>query len=443
MEIADGGGYAGTRWEDYGMEAMYQLVAPLDTAAHDTVEDGWSRTCALTDQHLTTVRRYRQDLATAWPPKRNRAAAAYIERLDALIQHVQETHDAAVANYTAFKTVNAAIKAARPVLTSAHEDYMRNESALANWRAEYANAQEAREVATRNGVRQTAPTVLPVAPVPESVQEGLLATARTEMYRVSSAAIESQFSLKEPRPYRPDRDDLDRTDPKTRAAGGGTAAPLVPVPAGPPPTSAPPPSPEVRPAAGGLDPSGGSGPVLTGSPPIPGRTPIPPSSSPPLPPVAPPVTGGPVVLVPPGPGIAPEAPQRFPVGGPGPRPSAGRPGSPVSAIAPNGVIGEMPAGPSHVRGATSGMSRVNPVGGVIGSAPIASPSRAARATPGATHAQLVGQPGGARRSDAGRNADRHWDPDNPWEVDEGVDPVLMPSPEPGPIDPGPAIGYNR
>jgi hypothetical protein len=39
---------------------------------------------------------------------------------------------------------------------------------------------------------------------------------------------------------------------------------------------------------------------------------------------------------------------------------------------------------------------------------------------------------------------RHWDPDNPWEVDEGIDPVIMPDAPPGPVDPGPGIiGMDR
>jgi hypothetical protein len=38
---------------------------------------------------------------------------------------------------------------------------------------------------------------------------------------------------------------------------------------------------------------------------------------------------------------------------------------------------------------------------------------------------------------------RRWDPDNPWETDEGVAPIVTPPREAGRIDPGPAIGFDR
>ena len=39
---------------------------------------------------------------------------------------------------------------------------------------------------------------------------------------------------------------------------------------------------------------------------------------------------------------------------------------------------------------------------------------------------------------------QHFDPDNPWEVESGVAPVIRPRPESGPHDPGPNVigGYR-
>jgi hypothetical protein len=37
----------------------------------------------------------------------------------------------------------------------------------------------------------------------------------------------------------------------------------------------------------------------------------------------------------------------------------------------------------------------------------------------------------------------HWDPDNPWETEEGVAPVVLPPAEAGRLDPGPAIGQGH
>jgi hypothetical protein len=47
------------------------------------------------------------------------------------------------------------------------------------------------------------------------------------------------------------------------------------------------------------------------------------------------------------------------------------------------------------------------------------------------------------RSNDDQGGVQDWDPDNPWETDEGVAPVMMPGRDNRRIDPGPAIGYNR
>ncbi|GAB3969357.1 hypothetical protein GCM10027615_23240 [Plantactinospora veratri] len=58
--------------------------------------------------------------------------------------------------------------------------------------------------------------------------------------------------------------------------------------------------------------------------------------------------------------------------------------------------------------------------------------------------QTYGMGSGARPASQGREEEaRHWDPDNPWETDEGVAPVMMPSRENRRIDPGPTIGSTR
>jgi hypothetical protein len=60
---------------------------------------------------------------------------------------------------------------------------------------------------------------------------------------------------------------------------------------------------------------------------------------------------------------------------------------------------------------------------------------------------LAGPPypvtGGAHRHRANDEQSQEWDPHNPWQTAEGVDPVVLPPQDPGPIDPGPAIGLDR
>jgi len=122
-------------------------------------------------------------------------------------------------------------------------------------------------------------------------------------------------------------------------------------------------------------------------------------------------------------------------------------GGVIGAKPGSGVIGQIPSGSAAPRG--NPPARPNPVGGVIGqtgSTP-ASKGMATRNGPGSPRAHqpglMTGQLGQNRRH-RGEVADNAtWDPDNPWETDQGVDPIVLPPEDPGPIDPGPAIGYRR
>jgi hypothetical protein len=127
-------------------------------------------------------------------------------------------------------------------------------------------------------------------------------------------------------------------------------------------------------------------------------------------------------------------------------------------MAPHGVIGGTPMGVGRSGAARGGLgtrgslgARVNPVGGMIGEngamaggRPGTLGARGGAVAGGASaspHAGMYGQ-GGTRRSGRRDEADgMHWDPDNPWETAEGVDPVVLPSAEQR-IDPGPAIGLG-
>jgi hypothetical protein len=58
------------------------------------------------------------------------------------------------------------------------------------------------------------------------------------------------------------------------------------------------------------------------------------------------------------------------------------------------------------------------------------------------HGSAIGQQGRGRGRRGEGDANTHWDPDNPWATDEGVDPVVLPPSDPDPIDPGPFIGHS-
>jgi hypothetical protein len=130
-----------------------------------------------------------------------------------------------------------------------------------------------------------------------------------------------------------------------------------------------------------------------------------------------------------------------------PREGFARPGAMpegMRAMPAGGIIGQAPGvGLGQPGAGRAGASRINPVGGVIGEGQGALGSRRGVGSPGMMASEKAGLYGqGARRSGRRNEADAtHWDPDNPWETAEGVDPVVRP-PQEQRVDPGPAIGLS-
>ncbi|MGX6602451.1 hypothetical protein ACWKSP_10000 [Micromonosporaceae bacterium Da 78-11] len=180
-------------------------------------------------------------------------------------------------------------------------------------------------------------------------------------------------------------------------------------------------------------------------------------------------------------------------GGQGLRSAGSIPGG-VHASPPGGMIGQ-PAGRSlgQPGGPRTGRGHINPVGGVIGEGQsqgrpgsrgtsqyggqngvsggrnatsargtaiggrgVSAADRAAGSSArgvtesgragvpgarGASSGQPYGQSNGRRAAKQAQDESQRWDPNNPWETAEGVDPVLMP-PREQRVDPGPAIGLH-
>ncbi|WP_148308213.1 hypothetical protein [Actinoplanes friuliensis] len=472
MLIADGGGgYGGTDWMSKDVRFMWSVIADQDTAPHFEVVEGWRKTADLTLTHRGQVQMFRDNLASVWPPSKSPAAAAYIARLDKLLVDLQATHDAAAANYLAFSTVTLTLSLARHKLKPILDQYEANDQKNLAWQAK--KDAPAKSTTSIQTPAQDKP------PVTSAQQEQLNNQARVIMYDLSSTIIEGDAALKKPQPYKPG---TDSQDPESTGRDGSDSStgfavpPVIPAPgsgsgsggvstpshnpishspvASPSPTTNVPVSP-ISPGVGG-----GSGPVLGGV----GTTPVitPPTTGPaPFPspvPAPPPTPPGlvPGIIGPPGvstsssayaqnggrltPGTAMKP--GMGAGGVGGRmtmPSGGV----IGANPGSGVIGQMPAGSPGSRPATG--ARVNPVGGVIGQQGGAPGSRGTTSVGrGSSQHGPAMSPSSRTR---GRNSDRteptHWDPDNPWTTEEGVDPVVLPPEEPGPIDPGPAIGYRR
>lgn len=118
--------------------------------------------------------------------------------------------------------------------------------------------------------------------------------------------------------------------------------------------------------------------------------------------------------------------------------------SSTRAMPPGAMIGGMPgAGVGQRQAPKAGNRQINPIGGVIGG--MERDGVSGRSPFTADHRSnfesTFGQPGGRNFGHRDRSEVPNWDPDNPWQTAEGVEPVVLP-PREHRIDPGPVIGLH-
>lgn len=454
-----------TDWQLMDVHSMWACLQDQDTTGQWKQVAGWRKICDLALAHLGRLREYRRGLAEAWPPETNAAARAYLGELDQLIDKVQRTHDTAAANYDALAAATRAIGSTRAELKPLHNEYV---TKLKQKQAYEEIAADPKAVA---GSRLPA-----TSPVTDADLERLNVRARGLMSGLSGELQQAQAMLsKPPLPVRPGRqaNDPDAYDVTTAIP---VISPVIPVPV----TSSESVPLTKRAAAASQQVSAprnvansGAGPVLGGASPglapappqltSPGTTPASFSSGAGLPSFLPPTAGF---------GKAPATPyNRSPVPpGQALNESANTnlhatPPGGTRAMPPGGLIGGVPGsglGQGQPTGATT-PRRINPVGGVIGRGGAGTaPSGAAGSRPGGSRAAhlnafpgfspIGGSPSTAstgsssgwshlRQQETGEP--RTWDPDNPWETDQGVPPIMIPPDDDDPVDPGPAIGLNR
>jgi hypothetical protein len=452
--IERGGGRTSgqTDWHLMDLNSMWACLQDHDTTNHWKQVAGWRKVCDLAQIHLGRLQEYRRGLAEAWPPETSAASGTYLAQLDDLIAKVRHTHDAAAANYTALSAATQAIGATRAELRKLHEEYA---TKLQQKRAYEATAADPKAIMGNRVVD---------APVTDGELERLNVQARAMMFNLSGELQQAQATLQKPPAT---RTPIQSNDPDALGAVSVTPVipPIVPVPLQPSVKAAMRPLPEraapitgpqgVGPVLGGaaaglasgsqlVTPASVSPPAATQSPPgvalpptgpITSRTPGPPNPanrplgaldgrqklSPSSPPRSVPtggLIGGPTGPGPITPGAGPAQPRRI-------NPIGGVIGGGGAGTGPTGGAGSRPAS-----GRTLSGGHVNSI--PIGGAPPLGQSTSLSPSP-RHHGHLRGEDDGRHR----------WDPDNPWEIAQGVEPVVRAPEEEGPIDPGPAIGFNR
>ncbi|MFG2099125.1 hypothetical protein ACGFJ5_00830 [Micromonospora echinaurantiaca] len=458
-----------TDWRLMDVASMWACLQDHDTTNHWKQVAGWRKVCDLAQTHLTRLQQYRRGLAEAWPPETNEAARAYLRELDELIDKVRRTHDAASANYTALSAATQAIGSSRAELEKVYDEWAVK---LQQKRAYEATAADPKAAM---GSR------VPDQPVTDADLERLNVQARGIMYGLSTELQHAQVMLRQPPPA-PRQTGKDPANSDIYTGGPSPVIPpVVPVPVAlaPATTSSSrtpsstqrvpaPTAPSVGPVLG----NAGTGIAPASTTRLPGATsPASPTPSPGIgiPPAVPP-NSRPRAEVP-----APVQKQTGatgkPIGGSANGiPQVAQPSSP-RPMPPGGLIGGVPGMGLGQPGAGSTQPRrINPIGGVIGGGGAGTaPTGGAGSRPGggrglgAAHHMppLGGAPGwgtGSNLGNVSRPNDGHgwrgrreegdedscrWDPDHPWQTDQGVTPVVRPPDEDGPIDPGPAIGFNR
>ena len=424
----------GTDWLSLDVPQIWAMLADHETEAHQRVVSGWRKVAELSQLHLHRLQAYRRELAAAWSPTGSAAAREYLDRLDYLIDTIQQAHDAASTNYTTFSGATSAITQGRRDLQQVYDDY----TAKAQIRLDYDRLMQERKALGGGEIFNSAP------PVSDQELQQLRGRARLVMYNLSSELRQAQVELRMPPRY---KNGMDR-DPGSDDSAQDTSV-LMPM-AGALATAALPSSP----GAIAVSQPGGSGtfspgPVLGSAGPLTPAPPLPPGTPPTMSP--PPALGGgaglPPMLTPGGGSFAPRPPLPSDHPGNG-RPGTGRNSGSASGgrvSTPGGVIGGSAAGAS---GVPPRANRVNPVGGVIGGSGVGTAPTGRNSTPGPRPAKqtVLGHPMAASGPGTPRQNDeeaKHWNPDHPWEIEQGVEPVLLPPKPPGRIDPGPAIGYFR
>ncbi|AGL20872.1 hypothetical protein [Actinoplanes sp. N902-109] len=489
-----------TDWSRYNTPRIWAMVANEDDVEAWRQVAAWGDVSDSVKDQRGLLENAREKLIAAWPPGENKSSEAFLKELDTLLDRMDTARVEADDTATGLANILEALRQAKNQIEPLYQQHQDKSTDIvpAWWdHAEDEIDEQARAhmVAAETVVRENTPKLRvpepyalePKEPFADSTDINGGKTGSTRSGAGSGSASSGGAGGGAPRydvPHNP--------PPPLPGPGGET---------GSGPSGTDPGSPSDGNTGGGTPsvttPGSGSGPGLSGVITPPGATPpgtVPPGT---VPPGATPPGGGTL----PGPGSGgggflpgPIAgggggglgsPIRGGVSGAGAaggiggvgrgtRPGVGR-ALPSGAVigetvggAGRGMAGGVPGGGAG-RGVTGGVpggggagrGAVGGIGGRGGSVGRAGTSRPGRATAGAMTPEEVARnrpprpswlpeekttqssllPGTGRGSGkrSGDATQPPFDPDNPWQVAEGVDPVINPSATPATHDPGPGV----
>jgi len=389
-----------TDWSNHDTPSMWRMLESQETENHWRHAVGLRKLAELTSTHMSRLRQYRDRLADAWPPSNNAASQAFISRFDYLIDHVSDTHEVAVANYTTFTTAITTIEGARAAVKGMLDEF---EGKIAAHK-EYVSLIESAKASQLPG------TTIGPPPVTDADLEHINDRARTVMSNLSNTLALATTQLRHPAPYGSSATWEDS------GVGGGGLGQL-----------------SVMPAIVSLNPPG--------APQHPSLRAVRDSSKPN------PRLQGPVLGA-----VGVQGAARQTDG------SLGRVASSSTIIRATpssglGVIGRIDAEPrsrgTADRAEGNGRSTKFPSegAGAVSSANTRSKiSPNASSSPTPANGVIGANPQVARQSDprrVDRGREKRSNLDSPWEIANGVDSVINPPHRPAVVDPGPAIGLGR
>jgi hypothetical protein len=479
-----------TAWGSYNTPRLWAMVKDEDNP------DAWRQVAAwgdisgaMKDQRALLLRA-REALVAAWPPEQNKSSAAFVGEVDKLIARMDAAKTEADDTATGLANILEALRQAKNNIQPLWEQYKnKSDDLVPAW---WDNAEDeldkqaqthmitAEQIVQDNVVRLRVPDPYTLEPTDPHYQPTPLSEGNGpgggSSGGLGSAGGRGAAGVGVPVPHDPvpplpGHEPIVPDGPSGAGAGAGAGSAGSVVGSGPglagvinPPGATPPPAP---PPGGGGPPAGGGGPGLV----------------PPLGPIVGPGIGGGSAVGTDGSGGAPIGRRGIGTGpgapglpgggtgvsglgaggvgglGRGARPGA-RPEAAGRRALPSGaVIGETVAGAGR-GGAGVGGTGVGGVGGAAGRGVAARGAGQGRGSEQARPprpawlpdepvgaARTTGQPGpgatgvGGRRS--GAREQRPFDPDNPWEVAEGVRPVITPGADTARHDPGPnVIGWR-